>query len=315
VKGPEHIAIGVASTGLLLYGMRATGTLLSLGTIAAASAAVALGSLAPDIDHRHATIGSRLPAGILSFGLILLFVPPLFRFASSSDGMLAGVWAPLQTMTAAWPMWGGILVAVAMALFLVSSKVTSALGHRGPVHSLLVGGGATVAAVLVGMVCGFAPWYGLLFGFGWVMHLMADATTHDGVPFALWPFVAPATTGGLKTFGFLFLPLVLFGLTGWFFLAATLQASPTAASPGVTAPTGIVSGTPNAALALERLREADPGIADGLTNPNAPVVATSGAYTSYTWQYLRKVAPDSAVVKTITVTLDGSGRIIGVDQS
>jgi hypothetical protein len=312
MNGPEHIAIGVASSGLVLYGISASGTPIGWTTALAASAVVGLGSLAPDIDHPRATIGWRLPAGMLSLGLILLFMPVVFRVASSDKGMFAGVWGPLQPMTAAWPVWGGILVAVAVTLFVISAKVTSSLGHRGPVHTLLAAGGATVVAVVTCLVLGVAPWYGLLFGFGWVMHLMADATTREGLPDMLWPFVAPDSGGGLKAFGLLFIPLILFGATGWFFLARTLQASPVSPAPSATAAPA-TSATPDTALALERLREAAPEVASSLTHPDAPAITARGAYTSYAWQYLRKVA-DGVAVETITVTLDGSGRIVGVEQ-
>lgn len=281
MNGPEHIAIGAASTGVALYSMNAVGTPVGWTTALAAVAAVGLGSLAPDIDHPRATIGYRLPGGILSIGLMFLFLPVVLRVSAASGGMFAGVFTQILTLTAAWPMWGSILVAIAAVLFLISAGVTGSFGHRGRVHTFAVGGVATVVAVIVCAVLGFAPWYGLLFGFGWAMHLLADATTHDGLPSLLWP-LASGSAGGSRAFGFLYVPLALLGLTGWFFLAGTLNASLTSPSPSVVAATGMVPGIPNSALALERLREAAPDIADKLANPDTPVIAARGAQTSYT---------------------------------
>ena len=314
MNGPEHIAIGAASTGLVLYGMSAAGAPIGWTTALAAVASVGLGSLAPDIDHPRATIGYRLPGGILSIGLILLFLPVLLRVSSSSGGMFAGVFVQVQAMMGAWPAWGGILVAIAVILFLVSAGVTGSFGHRGPVHTFAVGGVATVVAVIVCAVLGIAPWYGLLFGFGWVMHLLADATTHDGLPSLLWPAVWPDSAGGTRAFGFLYIPLVLFGLTGWFFLTGTLSASTASPASVVVATPGLVLGTPNSGLALEHLRETAPSVAKSLFSAGMPVVAARGSYTAYTWQYIHRSGPSSVVVKTVTVTLDSLGRMVSLDQ-
>jgi inner membrane protein len=59
------------------------------------------------------------------------------------------------------------------------------LKHRGSLHSALAAVAAGVLAALLGQRLGLAG-LGLLVGYGWASHVLADALTDRGVPL-LWP--------------------------------------------------------------------------------------------------------------------------------
>jgi inner membrane protein len=63
--------------------------------------------------------------------------------------------------------------------------VSRVLKHRGPLHSALAALVAGVVAELLGERFG-ATGLGVLVGFGWASHVLADALTDRGVPL-LWP--------------------------------------------------------------------------------------------------------------------------------
>lgn len=316
MNGPEHLGIGVASAGLVLWGAQIAGAHLTLGTALVGAAVAGIGALAPDIDHPQAFIGNRIPMGLLTIGLLFVLTPVALGAAASSGGMFAVALTQVTQSAASLPKWGALLLVVGGLLAGVSIAVTRSIDHRGPVHSLVVGGCATAVSLILFAVLGLAPWFGVLFGLGWLTHLMADAITHDGLACLFWPAIQPDLAGGSKPFGIFLIPLVLFGLTGWAvsapaLLSSSLPRSSGASSTSVAAP----PKTASVSLARQRLREASPEIAGALTNPANPVVASNGANTSYTWQYLRKLASNAVVVKTIKVTLDASGHIIGVSGS
>lgn len=322
MNGPEHLGIGVVSAGLVVWGAQAAGAPLTLGTAVAGAVAAGIGALAPDMDHRLAFIGNRIPAGLMTVGVMLVIGPWALGAASASGGSFAAVWGPLSQQVTSLPKWGWLLLAVATLLFVISAAVTRSFDHRCQVHSLAVGGGATLVSLVVFLVLGFTPWFSLLFGLGWLTHLMADSTTHDGLPYLFWPGISPERAGSTRAFGIFVIPLLLFGLTGWFVSGPSLLSSSRFLSLGVSAaPAGVPSAptgapvTANVSLARQRLREASPKIASALTNPDRPVVVVDGARTSYAWKYLSKIAPNKVAVKTIKVTLDASGHLIGVDGS
>ena len=271
-----------------------------------------LGALAPDIDHAHSTIGNRVPAVLLTFGTLLLVSRVALR-AASAGGMFAPMFSAAWRSTGFVTGLGALLFGVGAVLLYLSIKVTKSVQHRGPVHSLSIAAASTVVALPVLALLGLEPWYGFLFGFGWFTHLMADATTKTGLPSLFWPFVSPAPAGGSRMAWLLVLPLLLFGLTGWCYVAPAVLSSSSAAPPVAASAPRAAPVVPNVVLARQRLREAAPEIADAVTNPDSPQVESRGEYTSYTWEYLRKSAPNQAAVKSIELTLDGSGQIAGVD--
>lgn len=314
MDGPRHFGIGVASAGLVLWGASAAGASVGLATAATGAALAGLGALAPDIDHPHAMIGNRIPFAALTVGAMLLIVPPAIKAAAASGGMYAGVWSAVLQSTGTWSRWGGPLVVAGVALLCVSVAVTRTVTHRGPTHSLLAVAGATFLAVVTCVAFGLGPFYGLLLGLGGLTHLMADATTSEGVPALFWPFLEFNRPANSKAFGLLVIPVVLLGLAGWSSVGqAVLHSLSPAASTSNSAPAAatLESDVPRALL---RLEEADSSIAAAITNPDTPVVARDGAYTSYTWEYLRQTAPNQVAVKKITITLDTSGQMVGASK-
>ena len=70
----------------------------------------------------------------------------------------------------------------------LSFLIAHVFGHRGATHSLVFTAGATLIAVVCCLIF-HLPWaYGLIFGWGWLSHLLADAITPEGLPCLLWPF-------------------------------------------------------------------------------------------------------------------------------
>ncbi|KAF0208128.1 MAG: hypothetical protein FD171_1285 [Actinobacteria bacterium] len=314
MNGPTHLGIGVAAVGIVVWGADAVGAPLSLATAASGAAVAALGSLAPDIDHRDATIGSKLPFMCLTAGLALLGIPAAFRLASARGGSQAGLWAGVLPSLASWPRWGGILVAIGIALLLLSLAATNAWAHRGPTHSLVAASGMTLVALTACAAFGVTLLYGLLFGLGWFIHLMADSLSTKGLPSLLWPIRESEPTGGGRWVGLLILPIALLGLAGWSSSMQSLLSERSPAESLAIVTPGVPPATSDVALARQRLTEADPKTGAALTNPDTPIIARDGANTSYTWEYLRQTAPNQVVVKKITITLDGSGQIVGASK-
>ena len=65
-------------------------------------------------------------------------------------------------------------------------------------------------------------------------------------------------------------------------------------------------------LALRRLREVDARTYARLVDPSTPRLSTTRGLPTYTWEYLEKPSKRSVVVREISITLDASGRIVGV---
>ncbi|MDY0341429.1 MAG: metal-dependent hydrolase [Coriobacteriia bacterium] len=302
-----HIAVGVLSAGVVIGAAH-----LSAGDVGqygffVGPAIAGVGALAPDIDHRDSWIGSRIPLTLIGAGLLLLFMPPVFALSAKSGGAMSGLWANMSQYNGSLVKWGALALGIGALLLTVSVLVTRAIGHRGATHSLAFAAGATVVTFAMAMIAGLGPWMGLMFGIGWVSHLMADAITPHGLPSLLWPLPAREEKGAMRWFGFLLIPFVALGMLGWFQGAGgglfRGTESVTATSQQVV--TGDVT------LARQRLQEAAPEIEQALVNPDNPEVSMQGDRTTYTWQYIRQTDPASATVKIIAITLDGSGRLIG----
>jgi len=71
------------------------------------------------------------------------------------------------------------------------------------------------------------------------------------------------------------------------------------------------TATPDVAAAQAALRDADPNIYRALVDSDHPVVSSDGGNVAYQWEYLEKAGKGSVKVKTIRITLDGRGSIIG----
>jgi hypothetical protein len=82
-----------------------------------------------------------------------------------------------------------------------------------------------------------------------------------------------------------------------------------AASPNPPAPAALTYNVP---LALNRLQEASPAIYARLGDAQRPVLGATNGLPTYTWQYLDQRAENEVSAQTISITLDGSGQIVGV---
>lgn len=146
-----------------------------------AAGAAAAGSLAPDLDHPFSKASFGIPTALLGYGGGFLLVagiqgrstaPQMFDLSLLGEGYF----------TAA-------RLAVAVGLILLVSSFLFGLffSHRGPVHSLAFGVGITVAFTVGLALLGAPLWLWAPFAWGWIAHLLADATTPHGVPHLLWP--------------------------------------------------------------------------------------------------------------------------------
>jgi membrane-bound metal-dependent hydrolase YbcI (DUF457 family) len=126
--------------------------------------AVSVGALLPDIDHPQALLANWKPAG---------------------RGGPFGLWRLIRP------------------LFIPSMMVRETLGHRGAMHSVIVGVTLCTAVEYLAILAG-APGVGRALAWGYAAHLLADMLTRRGVPLA-WPisrrrvaFPRPVTvrTGG-----------------------------------------------------------------------------------------------------------------------
>jgi membrane-bound metal-dependent hydrolase YbcI (DUF457 family) len=188
VRGGTHIVIGAASAGLGLWAAHGAGVAVSPGVSAAVVAVAVAGAIAPDIDHRDSTISSRVPGTLMGQGVRLLAIPAALALAIAYFGAAslgAGVLESLDPLV----RWGLILVVPAIVLRVSSSLIALAFGHRGATHSLLFAAGAALLVAAVCMRFAVPPWYGLVFGGGWLTHLLADSLSRRGLPSLLWPFV------------------------------------------------------------------------------------------------------------------------------
>lgn len=270
-----------------------------------------IGALAPDIDHKDSWIGSRIPLTLIGTGLLLLLAPLVHTLSARSDGVMSGVWANLSTFSGSMIKWGALALGIGALLLTISVVVTRAVSHRGATHSLALAAAATVVSFVIAMIAGLGPWIGLMFGIGWISHLMADAITPHGLPSLLWPLPAK-DAGAMRWFGFLLIPLVALGIFGWFQGAEAglfRQTESISAVDDEQVDEQVVVG--DVPRARQRLREASPEIEQALVDPDNPAVSVQGDMTTYTWQYVRQTDSASATVKTIAITLDGSGLLVG----
>jgi len=193
LNGGNHLAIGAGSTVIGLCGLAAFGAPLDPVTIAFGALAGGLGALMPDIDHPRATASRGLPRKLIATAVevaapLILIAVMIAGLGGPSFSDSIGVFVPALKMA-------GTMLGFAVVFVWSSAVARRFTTHRGATHSLLAAGVSTLVATL-GCVALSAPaWFGLLFGWGWLTHLAADATTKLGVPSLLWwPFGSLGTT-------------------------------------------------------------------------------------------------------------------------
>jgi len=185
LRGGAHLAIGTGTTMAVLYGLQALGAPLDPLTILFGATAAGLGALAPDVDHPRSTASNSLPDKLfdqaIQLALPLVFLGAVFAIFGGK-----AVGASLMATFAPMLKWAAIMLGFAIALVVASKIARRYSTHRGATHSLFAAGIATLAAVLICVTFSWPAWYGLLFGWGWLTHLGADATTKMGLPSLLW---------------------------------------------------------------------------------------------------------------------------------
>jgi len=200
LNGRDHLAIGAGSTAAVLWGLSAAGLPMEPATIGIGALVAGLGALMPDIDHPRSTASSTLPRKLLSEALgIAVPLVALMAFFAFIGGKAAGAtmlaaFAPLIKFAIGMAVFGGVFLGL-------SALVRARTGHRGATHSLVFAAGATVVVCIGCALFEVPAWYGLLFGWGWLTHLAADATTHMGLPSLLWPLGQPAAEAAVLGVG------------------------------------------------------------------------------------------------------------------
>lgn len=195
MRGRDHLGIGVVCGAALVLAAQVAGAPVHALAIAAGALAGGVGALAPDIDHPWSTISAIVPGMLFAGGTVLAVSPLIIRITTSTRGPLDGVLEAITRTTAGWWKLGLLLVAIALIWLLAGRLVSTHLGHRGPMHSLAAAAVATVVAAAASALSGFGPWYGLIFGVGWLTHLAADAPSRAGLPALLWPFASTTRWG------------------------------------------------------------------------------------------------------------------------
>lgn len=147
-----------------------------------AAGAAAAGSLAPDLDHPFSKASFGIPTALLSYGGVFLLVAE-FQRRSASPQLF-----DLALLGEGYFVAARLAVAVGLILLISSLLFGLLFSHRGPVHSLAFGIGVTGAFTVGLAILGAPLWLWAPFAWGWIAHLLADATTPHGIPCLLWPF-------------------------------------------------------------------------------------------------------------------------------
>ena len=170
---------------------------LETGSILAGAAIAGLGSLAPDIDHPRSTVSRGIPAELFEWGLPLFLLVALLVGVPVSRGDFRGASQTFQSLSSK-PLIQWVLTAIILAIGLkaVSFLMSRLFGHRGAMHSVMFAVVATLIAVGVCSYLNAARWYGLVFGWGWLLHLLTDAPSEMGLPYLWWPFAGERRGSG-----------------------------------------------------------------------------------------------------------------------
>jgi hypothetical protein len=150
----------------------------------------AAGSIATDLDHPKSFISNSIPLKIFRFALAILLIPFLAALAALlTTRDLQGTWLQFSALVfgVSFLRWALIALSTALGLMLLSWFVYRSLHHRGPLHSILFTLAVTAVAGAAAWWSGFSWLWGLVFGWGWFWHVLADGLTEQGVPF-YWPF-------------------------------------------------------------------------------------------------------------------------------
>lgn len=199
----QHSLVGLGTAGLGIWVGHQLGlNLPDPTTTVIATALIVAGSISPDIDHPNAYISRYLPLRILK-----KLAPPLILVVGLVVGLsIVNGYSVRNGLYSFWSdfppaRWALAAIGFALGLMLVARLVSTAVKHRGPLHSATFSFG--VALVAIGVTIWANQdwrfwWLGACFGWGWVFHVLADGLTCHGVPL-WWPF----TNKRIRFFGWL----------------------------------------------------------------------------------------------------------------
>jgi membrane-bound metal-dependent hydrolase YbcI (DUF457 family) len=186
----HHALIGVGTASLGVLAVEALGKspaapfTLGIGAVIAAS-----GAIATDLDHPKSFISHSIPSRVVRIALAILTIPILATLATllttpdvkGTMNMFAGLVLGIAILR-----WCLFAICLSFVLMGLSWLLYKSLHHRGPLHSLLFAGAVSMAACVTCAAI-HQPWaWGLVFGWGWLWHILADGLTKEGVPF-FWP--------------------------------------------------------------------------------------------------------------------------------
>lgn len=148
------------------------------------------GAIATDLDHPKSFISHSIPSRLLRIALAILTIPTLAGLATFLT--MPDIWKTLNMLTAlvlgiAILRWSLIASCVSLGFMAISWVLYRSLHHRGPLHSLFFSLVVSMAACLIFAAFKQHWFWGLVFGWGWLWHILADGLTEQGVPF-FWPF-------------------------------------------------------------------------------------------------------------------------------
>lgn len=187
----HHALIGVGTASLGVLAVEALGVpqiapvALGIGAVIAAT-----GAIATDLDHPRSFISHSIPSRTLRMALAILTIPLLATLATllttpdvpgtlnQFTGLVLGI-AVLR--------WSLFAFCLSLGLIGLSWLLYKSLHHRGPLHSLIFALAVTIAACVTCAAFKQSWTWGLVFGWGWLWHILADGLTDQGVPF-FWPF-------------------------------------------------------------------------------------------------------------------------------
>lgn len=171
-----HTLIGAGSAGLIVWGLNSVDVELDTVTVSYGVAAAGVGAMLPDFDHPRLTINSGISRRLVYKGAQIILTILL------GTGSLALALGGLPVLEL------GLTFLVVFAVFLALTAFFRSLsGHRSISHSLIFMVVATAIAIAACSVLKVNFWYGVLLGWGWCTHLIADIPC-TGLPLLSWPF-------------------------------------------------------------------------------------------------------------------------------
>jgi membrane-bound metal-dependent hydrolase YbcI (DUF457 family) len=186
----HHALIGVGTASLIMAASEVMGAApISATHLGVGALVVVSGAIATDLDHPRSFISHSIPWRALRIALAILTIPTVAAITTlltmpdilqtwnQFTGLIMGI-AILR--------WSMVAVVLSLGLMGFSWVLYKSLHHRGPLHSLLITLVVTIAACIAFAAFNQAWTWGLAFGWGWLMHILADGLTKEGVPF-FWP--------------------------------------------------------------------------------------------------------------------------------